>query len=370
MNVPTVTFVLGTRPEAIKLAPLISAFKEAKIFKVRLILTGQHKEMVSQVIDFFDLKGDKDLNLMKEKQSLCHITTSVLEGISEELKNHKSQLLIVQGDTSSAFSASLAAFYNKVPVAHVEAGLRSNELYDPYPEEANRRLISQISELHFAPTQLSKDNLIKSGIKKNIFVTGNTVIDALIKVSSKIQGYTNNKYDPNKQKLILATMHRRENWGSRLEKILKAIKMALKEFEDVVFLIPLHKNKIVRDPIKRVLGNEKRVILTEPLDYKDMVSVLKEAKFLLTDSGGLQEEAPALGKPVLVLRETTERSEAIHAGTAKLIGVETERILENIRLLLSNKELYASMSKAINPFGDGQSSARILKHCRDFLIKK
>ena len=255
-----------------------------------------------------------------------------------------------------------------MPVAHVEAGLRSNELYDPYPEEANRRLISQISELHFAPTQLSKDNLIKSGIKKNIFVTGNTVIDALLHVSSTTKGYTNKKYDPKKQKLILATMHRRENWGSRLEKILKAIKMTLKEFEDVVFLIPLHKNKIVRDPIKRVLGNEERVILTEPLDYKDMVSVIKETKFLLTDSGGLQEEAPALGKPVLVLRETTERSEAIHAGTAKLIGVETENILENITLLLSNKELYLSMSKAINPFGDGKSSARILKHCCDFLI--
>lgn len=370
MLVPTVTFVLGTRPEAIKLATLIIAFKKSKKVKVRVILTGQHKEMVSQVMNFFNLKADKDLDLMINKQSLTHITTKVIEGISEELNENISNLLIVQGDTSSAFSAALAAFYNNVPIGHVEAGLRSNQMYDPYPEEANRKLISQISELHFAPTQLSKENLLKNGIKKNIFVTGNTVIDSLLEVSSRVKKYSNSKFDTNKQILILTTIHRRENWGPRLRNILKAISIIIEEFKNVVFLIPLHKNNIVRKPIINLLGGKDRVILVEPLEYSEMVSVIKESKLLLTDSGGLQEEAPALGKPVLVLRDTTERPEAINAGTAKLVGVKTDDIVKDVRELLNNDVLYASMSKATNPFGDGLSSERILKHSLNFLKNK
>lgn len=367
MKIPTVTFVLGTRPEAIKLAPVILAFKNSNKLNVRVILTGQHKEMVNQVMDYFKLKADLDLNLMKKKQSLTYITSSVLEGISEELNDNKSNLLIVQGDTSSAFSAALAAFYNNVPIGHVEAGLRSEELYDPYPEEANRRLISQISQMHFAPTKLSHENLIKNGIKNNIYVTGNTVIDSLLKVSQTVQVFKNEKYKSDKNRLILTTIHRRENWGERLKKIIKSIEIILKNFKDVVFLIPLHKNAIVRDPIKKILGKEQRVILVEPLNYSEMISAMKEAEFLLTDSGGLQEEAPALGKPVLVLRETTERQEAIDAGTAKLVGVDPAYIVQNVSELLKNDYFYSSMSKAINPFGDGKSSEKILNHCLNFL---
>ncbi len=370
MSVPTVTFVLGTRPEAIKLAPVISLFKETKKVNVRVVLTGQHKEMVDQVMNFFEIKSDLDLNIMKKTQSLEHITNNVITGISEELKKNKSNLLIVQGDTSTAFSAALAAFYNNVPIGHIEAGLRSNDLYDPFPEEANRRLISQISELHFAPTKLSKENLLKNGIYKNVFITGNTVIDALLKVSTTVENFTNSKFNPYKQTLILTTIHRRENWGERLEDILKAITIILDQFKNVVFLIPLHKNRIVRDPIIKILGNKKRVLLVEPLNYSEMVSVIKASKMLLTDSGGLQEEAPAFGKPVLILRETTERVEAINAGTAKLIGVKIHNIVKNITDLLINHDLYESMAKAENPFGDGKSSERILNHCLDFLDKK
>lgn len=370
MNVPTITFVLGTRPEAIKLAPVILRFKESGRFKLRLILTGQHKEMVRQVMNYFSLIHDKDLGLMKKNQSLTHITKSVIQGVSNELNEYKSNLLFVQGDTSSAFSAALAGFYNNVPIAHIEAGLRSDELYDPFPEEANRRLISQIAELHFAPTILSKENLLKNGINRNIFITGNTVIDALLKVSQNVGDFKNEKFNPQNHRLILTTIHRRENWGGRLINILKAIKIILKEFEDIIFLIPLHKNKIVREPIIEHLGKEKRIILVEPLNYEEMVSAIKNSQFLLTDSGGLQEEAPALGKPVLVLRNTTERQEAINAGTAKLVGVDTNMIVENIRELLQNKDLYSSMSKAINPFGDGTSSLKIFNHTLNFLNQK
>ena len=370
MKVPIVTFVLGTRPEAIKLAPVIETFNNSRKLKIRTVLTGQHKEMVNQVMDFFNLTEDKNLNLMKKTQTLTYITSSVLEGISNELSKNKSNLLLVQGDTSSALAAALAAFYNNVPIAHVEAGLRSKELYDPYPEEANRRLISQIAELHFAPTEFSKENLIKSGLKNNIFVTGNTVIDSLLKVSKIVKKFKHDRFDPIEQKLILTTIHRRENWGYRLEKILEAITITLKKFKDVVFLIPLHKNKIVREPISKLLGNEERVILVEPLNYSEMVTAMKEAKFILTDSGGLQEEAPALGKPVLVLRDTTERPEAVDAGTAKLVGVNPENIVKNITELLENVTLYDSMSNAKNPFGDGTSSEKILIHCLNFLDRK
>lgn len=369
MLVPTITFVLGTRPEAIKLAPVIIAFNESNKFNIRLILTGQHKEMVNQVMEYFNLIPDKDLNLMKTNQSLSYISREVISGISDELTTNKSNLLFVQGDTSSAFSAALAAFYNNVPIAHVEAGLRSEKLYDPFPEEANRRLISQIAELHFAPTKLSKENLFRSGINKNVFITGNTVIDALLDVSKKVSKFENVKFNPDHNQLILTTIHRRENWGKRLRHILKALDIILKEFENVIFLIPLHKNKIVRDPIIEFFRNERRVILVEPLNYEEMVGVIKESKFLLTDSGGLQEEAPSLGKPVLVLRETTERQEAIASGTAKLVGVQTEKIVNVVSELLRNDILYKKMSNAINPFGDGTASKKILKHTLNFLNK-
>ena len=365
---PLVSIILGTRPEAIKLAPLILSFKECKKVKTRIILTGQHKEIVLKVMDLFSLKADNNLDLMKENQSLIDISSAILNGLKEEFSNFKPDLVLVQGDTSSAFISALAAFYEKIPIGHVEAGLRTENIYNPFPEEGNRRLISQIATLHFCPTQNSKENLLKSGISKNVFLTGNTVIDSFLYVANRVKSIKNIlKIDCDSFRIILITVHRRENWGDNLYKIALGIKKLLDKHKDCLVIFPLHPNKIVRDVFLNSLKDSSQVLLIEPLQYDELVFVIKKCYFLITDSGGLQEEAPSLGKPVLVVRENTERPEAITAGTAKLVGTDPVNIFNEADKLLSNEGIYKKMSKAINPFGDGKASGRILSSCCDFL---
>tara|TARA_B100000242_G_scaffold294359_1_gene276731 strand:- start:3958 stop:5103 length:1146 start_codon:yes stop_codon:yes gene_type:complete len=365
-----VTIILGTRPEAIKLAPVIIKFAKSNYFKVRLILTGQHKEMVSQVLDLFQLKADKDLNLMTRNQTLTHITSNSLIGLNKEFKDFRPDLVIVQGDTSTAFSASLAAFYEKIPIAHVEAGLRTSNFLSPFPEEANRRFISQIASLHFAPTELAEKNLQTCGISKNVFVTGNTVVDSLMIIASRAKKPKILNLDWVRNRLILVTIHRRENWGVNLKAITAAIKEISRKRQDITFLIPMHKNEIVRETIVTSLSNTPNIFLTEPFNYAEQIGVLKECYLIITDSGGLQEEAPTFGKPVLILRDNTERKEALQAGSAKLIGTNQTNIINEIDKILDNKHLYEKMTPTYNPFGDGKSSGRIFNHCYKYLKDK
>tara|TARA_Y100000589_G_C27179943_1_gene640327 strand:- start:1446 stop:2564 length:1119 start_codon:yes stop_codon:yes gene_type:complete len=364
---PIVTFVLGTRPEAIKLAPVIITFKTCNYFETRLVLTGQHDEMVKIVMDSFNLKEDNNLRLMTHNQTLSDITCKTLEGLQKEFKLNRPDLVLVQGDTSTAFSAALASFYEKIHFGHIEAGLRTNDLFDPFPEEANRRLISQMASLHFAPTKKAIENLTSSSIKENIFLTGNTVIDALKYISKDVSPPVIPRIQWNKSKILLATIHRRENWGERLENIANGLLTILKNNEDTQILIPMHKNKKVREPLLRILGDQSRAILTEPLEYKELIGSIKNCLFLLTDSGGLQEEATAFAKPVLVLRETTERTEAIDEGISKLVGFEARKIFYEANLLLREPLEYEKMSKLKTPFGDGNASIRILETCLNFL---
>ena len=364
-----ITFVIGTRPEAIKMAPVIMYFLRSNSVRVRVILTGQHKEMVTQVMSLFDLKTDKNINLMTPGQSLTHITCSTLNGLKKEFEQNPPDLILVQGDTTTAFSAALAGFYENIPIGHIEAGLRTNQINDPFPEEANRRLISQISSLHFAPTAQAKKNLINSGIKENLYVTGNTVIDALFLISKTKPSFPLQNIIKDDKKIILTTIHRRENWGEKIKNISIALHELLNKHPNHVLLLPMHKNDLVRRPIKKILQNHPRAFLTEPLRYDELVASIQKCQILLTDSGGLQEEAPAFGKPVLVLRETTERPEAIIAGTAKLIGTNSRKIFKEANLLLSCEEEYNKMARSINPFGDGKASERIFKECMIFLKK-
>ena len=366
----SVTIILGTRPEAIKLSPVIKKFSNHKKLELRIISTGQHQEMVYQVLNLFNINIHKDLKLMSPNQSLTHITCETLSGLMLEFAENKPNLVVVQGDTTTAFAASLAAFYCKIPVAHIEAGLRTNDKVNPYPEELNRRLISQISDLHFTPTPQAKSNLNISGITKNVFITGNTVIDALLEISRNAIFPEISKIFPKNKKIILATVHRRENWGENLKKISIAIKNLANERQDIVFILPMHKNKTVRKTLEAFLTKEKNIFLTEPFGYDELIAIIKNSSLFLTDSGGLQEEVPSLGKPVLVLRKNTERPEAIEAGTAKLIGTETNKIIQEVNNLLDNKKEYEKMAKSINPFGDGNASKRILDHCLEFLELK
>ena len=368
MSTPhNVCIVLGTRPEAIKLAPVIQAFQASDDFQTRVVLTGQHREMVTQVMELFGITADHDLALMAPKQTLTHITCSALQGLQEEFERHSPDLVLVQGDTTTAFASALAAFYGQIPVGHVEAGLRTDDIFDPYPEEANRRLISQLALLHFAPTHVSARNLAASGVVGETVTTGNTVIDALLLMAQKAPPLEMPGLDFERQRVILATVHRRENWGERLQDIGRGFLEVLERFPDTALLLPLHRNPTVREPLQALLGDHPRAFLTEPLDYDRLVAAMRGATLLLTDSGGLQEEAPALGKPVLVLRRTTERPEAVDAGTAKLIGTDSADIVRETALLLESSAAYEAMARAHNPFGDGQASARILESCRSFL---
>ena len=364
---PRVTIVLGTRPEAIKLAPVIRTFQACEALRTRVVLTGQHREMVAQVMDLFGLKADRDLDLMAPRQTLTHVTCAALNGLREDFQAYPPQLVLVQGDTTTAFAAGLAAFYEQIPVGHVEAGLRTDNLLDPFPEEANRRLISQIASLHFAPTPKAELNLKASGVVGRLSVTGNTVIDALLLMAESAPDVCFDGLDWQNQRVILATVHRRENWGDRLRDIASGMLQLLDRHPDTALLLPLHRNPTVREPLRKLLGDHPRVVLTEPLDYDRLVAAMRGCTLLLTDSGGLQEEAPALGKPVLVLRRTTERPEAVEAGTARLVGTEPSTILEEASRLLDDADAYGAMSRAVNPFGDGQASARILSLCREHL---
>ena len=366
-RLPRVTIVLGTRPEAIKLAPVIQEFRACKSLETRVVLTGQHREMVSQVMDLFGLSADLDLNLMTPRQTLTHVTCAALQGLRDDFQAFPPNLVLVQGDTTTAFAAALSAFYEQIPVGHVEAGLRTDNLLDPFPEEANRRLISQIAHLHFAPTKQSEANLQASGVVGRVLLTGNTVIDALLRMSERAPTLSDLSIDWDAQRVILATVHRRENWGERLKNIADGMLRVLDSHPDTVLLLPLHRNPTVREPLQELLGDHPRVVLTEPLDYDRLVAAMKGCTLLLTDSGGLQEEAPALGKPVLVLRETTERPEAVEAGTAQLVGTDPTTIHREASLLLENSEAYNAMAKAVNPFGDGQASGRILEAALELL---
>lgn len=358
-NIFSIAIVIGTRPEAIKLSPLILEFKKYKNIEINILLTGQHKEMVTQVLEIFNIKENINLNIMKHNQTLIYLTTSILSGLEDFFAKKKINLVVVQGDTTSAFAASLVAFYFGIKVAHVEAGLRTNELDNPFPEEANRRMITQLASFHFAPTEKAIENLKSSSASGIIKKTGNTVIDALMIIKNRISN-TKKFALPNSEKLIFASIHRRENWGVKIESIADGLNMITEKYANIKIIIPMHKNQNVRKSIKKVLDNNPKVELLEPLNYIDLVSTLMKSYIVLTDSGGIQEEAPSLGKPVLILRETTERSEAIEAGTAILVGTNAEDIFNSACQLIDDKELYEKMSKAINPYGDGKASQKIV----------
>lgn len=361
-----ICITLGTRPEAIKLAPVIQQFQKTPGFDTQVVLTGQHREMVDQVMQLFDIQADRDLNIMQPKQTLSDITCRSLQGLQTLFAELKPHIVLVQGDTTTAFAAALAAFYQKIPVGHVEAGLRTDNILDPFPEEANRRLVSQITTLHFPPTDKAVANLAASGVCGTVIKTGNTVIDALQTVAAKAPACDVPGLNWQMHRVILSTVHRRENWGEPLQNIVKGFLQILDKFEDVALLLPLHRNPTVRDPLKAALESHPRAFLVEPLDYAQLVGAMQRCYLLLTDSGGLQEEAPGLGKPVLVLRETTERPEAIEAGTAKLVGTNPQVITTEAAQLLSTPAAYEAMARAINPFGDGQAAKRIVNAIQDY----
>ena len=366
-----ITFIIGTRPEAIKLASVIKAFNNSETFNSRIILTGQHKEMVNELLEIWEIKPSKNLEIMLPNQTLNYVVSNVIQKLNDELVKFKPDLLVVQGDTSSAFAGALTAFHLGIPIAHVEAGLRTDDINEPFPEEANRRLISQLSTLHFAPTKKSAENLKKEGILERVFITGNTVIDVLLEESKKnfIPQFLKN-VDLRNKKLVLATFHRRENWGENIINICCSISEILNKTKDTFFIIPMHKNKIIRDTILNQLSKNPKVILTEPLKYNELISIMKISHFIITDSGGIQEEAPSLGKPVLVLRNKTEREEAINAGCAKLVGTEKTKIIQECMKLLNDESSYKRISNIKNPFGDGKASSHILNICKSYLKEK
>jgi len=363
-----ISVIFGTRPEAIKLAPVILAAKVNPRFKCHVCVTAQHREMLDQVLEVFDIRPDVDLNLMQPNQTLAGLTAKAITAIDGYLAEEKPDMVIIQGDTTTVFCAALCAFYYKIPVGHVEAGLRTGNKYSPFPEETNRVLATHLSTLHFAPTNKSRDNLIKEGIApERIFVTGNTVIDALFLALDKIK-----KNPPaipeipegimeNSQPLALITGHRRENFGEGFKNICKAIKTLAKQFPKVSFIYPVHLNPNVKKPVYTLLGNQKNIHLIKPLGYLPFVALMNRATIILTDSGGVQEEAPSLGKPVLVMRETTERPEAVDAGTVKLVGTNPALICSEAENLLNSTEAYEAMSRAHNPYGDGKAAERIIK---------
>ncbi|MCX8069216.1 MAG: UDP-N-acetylglucosamine 2-epimerase (non-hydrolyzing) [Thermodesulfovibrionales bacterium] len=360
-----VLFCFGTRPEAIKMAPLVKKLKKMDDkFEVAICLTAQHREMLDQVMTFFNLSSDYDLNIMKKNQTLYDITISSLEGIRDSIRAFKPDIVLVQGDTTTTFTGALSSFYEKIPIGHIEAGLRSFNKYSPYPEEINRVLTTHLSTLHFAPTQRAVDNLIKESIdSKKIFLVGNTSIDALFLclelIKSNENFYTQRfQYLNPDKKLILVTGHRRESFGEPFKNICNAIKEIASK-RDVEIVYPVHLNPNVRKPVFDILSEVKNIHLIEPLDYPNFVYLMNRSYLILTDSGGVQEEAPSLGKPVLVMREVTERTEGIDAGTARLVGTEFNKIIHETMFLLDDEAEYSKMANAVNPYGDGKTSDRI-----------
>lgn len=371
-----IAVVFGTRPEAIKLAPVIHALKTDGRFDCRVCVTAQHRDMLDQVLRVFQITPDHDLNLMQPHQALADLTAKAIKGIDTYLKEERPDMMLVQGDTTTVFCAALAAFYNRVPVGHVEAGLRTHNLYSPWPEEANRVMASRLSAVHFAPTALSRQNLIAEGIADDaIHVTGNTVIDALLSVAETIRkdrmlrdGLAD-KYgflDPAKR-LILVTGHRRENFGAGFECICTALARIAGDHPGAEILYPVHLNPNVQEPVRRILGGSRHrnIHLIEPVDYLPFVYLMQRSHLIITDSGGVQEEAPSLGKPVLVMRDTTERPEAVDAGTVRLVGTDQNRIVEQVSLLLHDTAEYDRMARAHNPYGDGRAAERIIRIIRN-----
>lgn len=354
-----IMLVFGTRPEAIKMCPLVNELKTRRNLKTIVCVTGQHRQMLDQVLREFDVVPDYDLSIMKDKQTLFDVTTNILNRIKDVLDKENPNVVLVHGDTSTTFVTALACFYLQIPVGHVEAGLGTYDIYSPYPEEFNRQAVSIISKYNFAPTELAKQNLINEGKNPNtIYVTGNTVIDAL-KTTVK-SNYSNEILDWSKDsKLILITAHRRENLGTPMKNMFKAIKRVVDEHKDVKAVYPIHMNPVVRSIANEILGDCDRIRIIEPLEVLDFHNFMANSYMILTDSGGIQEEAPSLGKPVLVMRDTTERPEGIKAGTLKLVGTNEKIIYENFKILLENKEEYEKMSKANNPYGDGLACKRI-----------
>ena len=354
-----VMLVFGTRPEAIKMCPLVKELKTRDNIDVKVCVTGQHKEMLQQVLECFEVVPDYNLEIMKDKQTLFDITTNIISKIKPVLEKEKPDIILVHGDTTTTFVTSLCAFYMQIPVGHIEAGLRTYNLYSPYPEEFNRQVTGIIAKYHFAPTEKAKQNLLNEGKNESqIYVTGNTAIDAL-KTTVKAN-YNNPILDwVGENRLIVLTAHRRENLGKPLEQMFTAIKRILDEYDDIKVIYPIHKNPLVRETANKIFKYSNKIKLIEPLEVLDFHNFLNKSYLILTDSGGIQEEAPSLGKPVLVMRDTTERPEGIKAGTLKLVGTEEENIYKNIKLLLDNEEEYEKMSKASNPYGDGFASKRI-----------
>ena len=361
--------VFGTRPEAIKMAPLVKVLADDKRFNSKVCVTAQHREMLDQVLDIFDITPDFDLDLMKPDQTLQEITSSILLGMSSVYENFKPDVVLVHGDTATTFATTLSAYYHHIPVGHVEAGLRTGDIYSPWPEEANRKLTGAITKYHFAPTETSANNLFQENVKKeDVYITGNTVVDALFLANDIIETKRELKTAFEKQfsfldrnkKLILVTGHRRESFGDGFERICEAIRHIALKNQDVQILYPVHLNPNVREPVNRMLSDLANVFLIEPQQYLPFVYLMNRSEIILTDSGGIQEEAPSLGKPVLVMRDTTERPEAVEAGTVKLVGTNVKLIVSELNELISNEEAYRKMSFAHNPYGDGKACIKIL----------
>ena len=372
MYLGKVMTIFGTRPEAIKMAPVVKELKKVVDIDTKVVVTAQHREMLDQVLQLFSIQPDYDLDLMKQQQDLFSITCGVLEGMKDILEKERPDLVLVHGDTTTTMAASLAAFYARIPVGHVEAGLRTRNKYSPYPEEMNRTLTGRIADLHFAPTDTSRENLLHEATAMfKIWVTGNTVIDALLETVE--QAY---EFGPEfasidfGKRLLVVTTHRRENWGEPMREIYRALIDLVEEFPDVEAVFPVHKNPVVRDVARELLEGRERIHLLEPLEYQPFANLLKASYLVLTDSGGLQEEAPSLGKPVLVLRDTTERPEAVQAGTVKLVGTNRKRVYKEAHLLLADADEYNKMARAINPYGDGKAARRIAKVITEYLYSR
>lgn len=366
INLIKVMTIFGTRPEAIKMAPLVKELEKRKEIKSIVCVTAQHREMLDQVLNIFNITPDYDLNIMKQGQTLSEITSRVLIGLEEIIQKEMPNIILVHGDTTTTFAGALAAFYNKVDIGHVEAGLRTYNKYSPFPEEANRLMVDRLTDMYFAPTEVSKQNLLKENIsEEKIYVTGNTAIDAMKYTIS--DNYKNEIFDWIKDdRLILLTAHRRENLGEPMYNIFRAIKKIVEDNDNIKVLYPIHKNPLIRKIAEEVIGNNKKIKIIEPLEVVDFHNIINKSYLILTDSGGIQEEAPSLGKPVLVLRDTTERPEGITAGTLKLVGTDEEKIYQETMNLLNNQEAYEKMSHASNPYGDGFTSERIV----DAIINK
>ena len=371
MNKIKVMSIFGTRPEAIKMAPLVKELESRSEIESIVCVTAQHRQMLDQVLETFDVKPDYDLNIMKQGQTLGDITTRALSGLEEVIRDCKPDIVLVHGDTSTTFAGALAAFYNQVAIGHVEAGLRTYDKYSPYPEEMNRQMVDCMTDMYFAPTNLSKNNLVKENVEdKKIYVTGNTAIDAMKTTVRDDYSHTELEWVKDGERLILLTAHRRENLGEPMRNIFKAIKRLVEEFSDVKVIYPIHMNPKVREVANEILGTCDRVKILEPLEVFDFLNFLNNCYMIMSDSGGGQEEAPSLGKPVLVLRDTTERPEGIEAGTLKLTGTDEEIIYSEAKRLLTDMEEYDRMSKASNPYGDGFASKRIVDAIIDKFSKE